>query len=96
MWGQDYAHPHPRTNALDSLLVGGVAVRLGGAVSEFTESDLRAMFRQAAQEAGKHHRCGPRSRCRVDALRWVDDVLDEVLELGMPNVHDAPPGAVTG
>lgn len=46
---------------------------------DFSESDLRALFRIDALEAACHLRCGPRAACRANAIRNCDQILDQWL-----------------
>ena len=39
------------------------------------------LWNQVTSDAAKHARCGPKARCRVDAIEDVDALIDTIREM---------------
>lgn len=57
-------------------IIGGDAPKMVADTSAPSTIEAVALFHLDALDAAKHARCGPKSLCRVTALKRVDEDLD--------------------
>ena len=64
--------------------------------TDFTQAELVALLTVDSTEARKHARCGPKARCRIDAIAKCDEDLDALLALEVPDLRTMVSGPITG